>query len=56
VGKHLNQADLAQDIDRPIDRAQTHAWQLNANTFEQRLSGQVRAVVEGLQDSRPLFG
>jgi len=55
-GEDLDQADLAQDVEGPVDRAEADARLLAPDTLEDRFSRKVPPVVEGAQDGGALLG
>ena len=56
VREDLDKPDLTQDVDRPINGAQADAREMAADALEQGLGRQMRTVVEGIENRRPLLG
>ena len=56
VREGLHQADAAQDVERAVDRSQTHGGQLGTHPLQDRLGGEVPSVAQGAEHGRALLG
>jgi len=54
--ERLDQADLAQDVQSPVDRPETHPGQIDAYALVNGLRGKVAALIQGAQDGSALLG
>lgn len=55
-GEDLDQADPAQDVERTVDRPQADRRKLGPHPLVDRLGGQVRAVLERVENRGALLG